>query len=185
MKKIFIIHGWDGTDWLSYAEKSFKKLGFEVFAPEMPDPETPKIDEWINYLKNITKDIDEKTIFIGHSIGCQTIMRFLSEQDKKVAGCVFVAGWFNLENLEDATAEKIAEPWIKIPINVERVKNNCGKIITILGDDDEWVPYAQTRKDFEEKLGSEVITLEGVGHITKEDGYEQFPELIEIIKKEF
>jgi len=29
MKKIFIIHGWDGTDWLSYAEKSFKKLGFE------------------------------------------------------------------------------------------------------------------------------------------------------------
>lgn len=185
MKTIYIIHGWDGSptaDWLGWATKTFQDKGYRVITPAMPDTEEPKIDTWINYLKSIVITLNEDTYFIGHSIGCQAIMRFLETVDTKIGGVIFVAGWFNLINLEGLEAEEIARQWIETPIDTEKVKKNLNFSVIILGDNDLWVPYNETKKDFETKLDSEIVTLHGVGHITSDDGFGPFPKLIEIFE---
>ena len=48
----------------------------------MPNSENPKIEKWVKYLEENIKSVDEQTYFIGHSIGCQTIMRFLEKLHK-------------------------------------------------------------------------------------------------------
>ncbi len=187
MKKIYIIHGWEGAsdrDWINFAAEAFRAKGYEVVAPDMPNTETPVIEEWVSHLASLVTTIDEDTYFIGHSIGCQTIMRFLQKvnvnAEVKAGGAIFVAGWFDLTNLETKEQEEIAKPWIETPIDTEKVRQSLGYSVAILSDNDPWVPFEITNKKFEEKLGSEVIVLEVAGHVTTDDGFEVFPQLIEV-----
>ena len=112
-------------------------------------------------------------------------MRFVETLDAKVGGAIFVAGWFDLKNMESKEEEKIAEPWIRTAIDYTKVKTNLTRSVVVLGDDDPVVTYRETKKDFEARLGSEIITLHGVGHITSGDGFGPFPQLIEIFEDRF
>ena len=186
MKKLYLIHGWGGgpssEGWFGGLIKECKKRNIQIEIPRMPNTDTPIIKEWVGHLEKICK-VDEETYFIGHSIGCQTIMRFLEKlpEDKKVAGVGFVAGWFNLreetyeEDGEEARA--IAKPWIETPINFDKVKSHTKNILAIFSDDDPCVPIADERL-FKERLGAKTIIKHGEEHFntTKE-----IPELLEIL----
>ena len=85
MKKIYLIHGWGGSSgegWFSWLKRNLEKQNFEVYVFNMPDSDNPKIETWVKYLEKNIKNVDKDTFFIGHSIGCQTIMRFLEKLPK-------------------------------------------------------------------------------------------------------
>ena len=185
MKKIYIIHMWEGSskgDWLPWAKKKFQKLGYEVIVPDMPNTSRPAIKPWVEHLASLVVLPDKNTYFIGHSIGGQAIMRYLETIDLKVGGAIFVAGWFNLVNLENDKARAIAKPWIETPMDFKKIKKNLGYSTVILGRNDPWVPYQETKNEFEQKLGSEIITLKNAGHITEDDGFGPFEKLIEVFQ---
>ena len=187
-KRVIIVHRWEGSpaaDWLGWATRAFQAKGYEVITPEMPDTDNPVIEKWVDHLKSVVGVPDEHMYFIGHSIGCQTIMRFLETADTRVGGAIFVAGWFNLQNLESKEVEEIAEPWIKTPIDYSKVRANLLRSVVMLGDNDPWVPYEETRRDFETRLGSEIAILHGAGHVTSDDGFGPFPQLIEVFESNF
>lgn len=178
-KRVFIIHGWDGVPgygWMAWIKEELKGRGFEVIDPQMPNAQEPKIEEWVPKLTELVGEVDENTYFIGHSIGCQTIMRFLERQDNKVGGCFFVAVWFDLKDLEDEESEAIAKPWIENSIDFEKVKSLVGRTEAILSDDDEWVELEKNKKIFEEKIGAKVIVKEKMGH------FNEAPEITELLE---
>ena len=187
MKKVFLIHAWgknhktDWCEWYDWVEKMLIKKGFEVKSFDMPDTQEPTIDGWVKYLEeNISPlDIGEKTYFIGHSIGCQTIMRFLEKLHKhyRIAGCVFVAGWFDLINLEPEEFE-IAKPWISSRIHFDRILDHCNNFLSIFSDNDPYVHLEESQK-FKTYLGSEVIIKHHKSHF-EETG--EIPEILNFIK---
>jgi predicted alpha/beta hydrolase family esterase len=184
-KTIIIVHGWSGSpedNWIPYTKSSLKKLGYNVICPTMPHSDNPTIKDWIPFLSNIVGEPNKNTYFIGHSIGCQTIMRYLETIDTKVGGVVFVAGFFDLKNLGDEE-KKIAKQWIETPIDIEKVKNNIGFSIVFLSNDDTDVPYQKTKEKFEKLFGSTIITVDDAGHFTTDDGYDSFPKLVSVIDK--
>lgn len=62
----------------------------------MPDTANPKIKEWVSELEKQVSELDENTYFVGYSIGCQTIMRYLENKEtRKIGGILFVAPWLN------------------------------------------------------------------------------------------
>lgn len=62
----------------------------------MPDTANPKIKKWVSELEKQVSELDENTYFVGHSIGCQTIMRYLENKEtRKIGGILFVAPWLN------------------------------------------------------------------------------------------
>ena len=135
----------------------------------MPNPDTPEIKAWVNALNKAVGNVDEDTYFIGHSVGCQTILRYLEKVNKKVGGVFFVAGWFNLVNLENKEAEEIIKPWLKKKINLDRVRNLAKEFVAFFSDDDPWVPIHDA-DIFNKELGAKVIMEHGKGHFTEEDG---------------
>lgn len=183
-KRVFIIHGWDGNPneaWLSWFRSELIKKDFEVFAPQMPNADKPEINQWVAFLSDLVGEPDEQDFFVGHSIGCQTIMRYLEKiYPKKIRGAIFVAGWFNLINLEDQASEAIAKPWIKTPIDFEKVRNAADNFTVLLSDTDEWVPLSD-RELFEKKLGAKVIIQKNKGHFTEDDDVKEIPEILELI----
>ena len=147
----------------------------------MPDSDNPKIKEWVNFLSKSVKQLDEKTFFIGHSIGCQTILRYLEKTNKKIAGCVFVAGWFDLKEdcYEGEEEKEIARPWINISIDFEKVKRTCNNFLAIFSNNDPCVNLSQS-KIFKEKLGAEIMIKNKQEHF---DSVKKIKEIVEFILK--
>jgi len=186
-KKVYIIHGWGGSpdsDWYSWLARELKNKGFRVIVPEMPETDNPQIKKWVSHLSKIVPSADENTFFVGHSIGCQAILRYLEKsENKSVGGAVFVAGWFNLMNLDKEEAV-IAEPWLKTPINFSKIRKALqGKLVVILSDNDPYNCLEENKRIFENQLKAEVIVEKNKGHLAGEDGCNQLPEALEAILK--
>ena len=187
-KRVFIIHGWDGSpkeSWLPWLKDELEKRNFEVIVPSMPDSENPKIEEWVETLSKLVGETDENTFFVGYSIGGQTVLRYLQNINEKVGGVILVAGWVHLTNLLDDEVE-IAIPWVKTPINWERIKNKTDNFMAIFSDNDQYVPLSDS-EIFKEKLGAKIIIEKGKGHFTEDDNVYEIPvalkELLRITEK--
>lgn len=182
MKRVIIIHGWDGhpeEGWFVWLKKELETKGYKVLVPSMPHSENPIIKDWVAHLEKIVGKPDSETILIGHSIGCQTILRYAESLNgsEKLGGAIFVAGWFNLENMEDDEEERIAEPWITTPINFEKARGALPKSTLIISDNDPYGAFDENKSKFEE-LGSKIVVLHNAGHINEESGHHQLPEII-------
>ena len=186
MKTIYLIHGWGVTPeeepWFSWFKEIGEEKGWKVVMPEMPDTDNPTIDAWVEKLAHTIIE-SENVYLVGHSIGAQTIMRYIEKYpNKKVAGIVFVAGWFNIleTGYEDPEEEKpIAKPWLETPINTDVVKNAAQKITAIFSKDDVVVPVSDA-DIFKEKLGAHIIIKENEGHF---DETTNIPEVVEAIEQ--
>jgi predicted alpha/beta hydrolase family esterase len=184
-KRVFIIHGWGGkpkAGWLAWLKKELSSKGFRVYAPEMPDKENPKIKPWVNHLKKIVGKPDKDAFFVGHSIGCQAIMRYLEKlpSKAKVGGVVFVAGWFNLKGLEPEEIP-FAKPWLTKPINFKKVRQKSKKIIALFSEDDPYV-YLKDSKIFKRKIGAKIIIQKNKGHFI-EDVTKKIPAVLKELLK--
>lgn len=175
-KRVFIVHRWGADpdyDWYPWLKGMLAERGFEVVVPKMPNTDEPHILTWVPYLAEIVGKADENTYFVGHSIGCQTILRYLEPLDRsvKVGGAVFVAGWFHLipASLETNEIKEIAKEWESNPIDFQMVRDHLNKSLACFSDNDPYVPLSESRV-FESALGSKIIIHPNRGHFTKEDG---------------
>jgi hypothetical protein len=182
MKRAIIVHGWSDSpagSWFPWLKHKLEDRGFKVDVPEMPDTNIPKIDAWVNKLKETKPDSD--TILVGHSIGCQAIMWFLEKTGTKVKGILFIAPWLTLKGL-GAEEKIVAKPWLETPINFEKVKSSAKKIIAIFCDDDPYVPISD-EKTFKNSLNAETIIETGKGHFSSEDGVTELQEALDSVEK--
>ncbi|RMD45607.1 alpha/beta fold hydrolase [Candidatus Pacearchaeota archaeon] len=176
-KKAIIIHGWEGSPeepMIFWLKTKLEKNNFEVIAPQMPNPEEPTINEWIQKIKEISSSPDENTYFIGHSIGCQAILRYLETiENKKIKAAVFIAPWIKLneEKIKEEGEDVLetAKPWIETPINFEKIKSVLENITCIFSSNDYYVPLEENKEIFEKNLGAKIIIEENKGHFTKDD----------------
>lgn len=184
-KRFFIIHGWGGGPegaCLLWIKNELEKIGYEVIAPQMPNTDEPTVEEWVNHLSEIVGTLDEQTFFVGHSIGCQAIMRYLQTIDQKIGGAVFIAGWFVLENLETEEIE-IAKPWVNSnTINFEKLRKISQNYVEIISDNDPFGGFEENKKIFSEKLDAKIIVLNNAGHIEDPELPVALEELLRISK---
>lgn len=188
-KRIFIIHGWGSNpkkEWLPWAKNKLEERGYEVILPLMPDPIYPKIETWIPFLSQIVGEVREDDIFIGHSIGCQTILRFLEAlpDGKMVDKVILVAPWgmaLSEKAYEDEEDKATAKPWLETPINWKKIKDCSKEFIALFSDDDPLVPLEENRQMVEENLNAKVIVEHNMGHFTSEDQVTKLPILLKLI----
>lgn len=185
-KRAFIIHGWGehpDKSWLPWLKGELESNGFAVFIPAMPNSNEPRVKAWVSHLAKQVGEPDEHTYFVGHSIGCQTILRYLETlENKKVGGAVFVAGWFYLENLEE-TEKPIARPWLEKSIDFKNVRAATDKFVVILSNNDPYNALKQNREAFEESLGAQIIIEHEKGHFSGSDGVTELPSALNAILK--
>ena len=175
MKKVFIVHGWVGypeEGWFPWLKKELEDKGFEVFVPQLPDADNPRIQNWVPKLAEVVGSADTDTYFVGHSMGCQTIARYLETlpDGVKVGGAVFVAGFFKrLTGLDDDKETRdVEKEWLSTPISLEKVKSHLLKSIAIFSDNDPFIP-SDNQDDFRDKLGSRIVIEHNKGHFNEEE----------------
>lgn len=185
--RVILVHRWDGnpeSDWYPWLKKELGKRSLKLEIPEMPETSVPKIDSWVSHLEKTVGKSREEIIFIGHSVGCQAILRFLEKtrEKLKIKSIIFVAGFFALQNLEDDGAKEIAMPWLTTPIDFSKVKAKVSDISVFLSTNDPFVSLKENSGLFRKNLGAKILIQKNMGHFTSDDNVAEFPEILKLIK---
>jgi uncharacterized protein len=186
MTKVYLIHGWSGSPtsaWKPWLISELEAEGIEVIAPSMPNPDVPKIEEWVPFLKSIAPTVDTNTYFVGHSMGCQAILRYLQELPKgaRVGGVVLVAPVISiLNNLREGEPE-IAKPWLETPIDWAKVRSHVSAVTVIYSDDDPYVPISQAEL-LKKSLGAKLVLDPKKGHFSEDEDVMQLPSVLRELK---
>jgi uncharacterized protein len=182
MKRAVIIHCWGGNSnyaWYPWARTELENRGYQVFVPDMPNTEEPKLTEWLPTLQNIIGQPDEDLVLIGHSLGTVTIMRYLESLPVglRVGKVIFIAGFTDqlgfreLENFFDA----------RLDFHKISSKANDGFVV-IQSDDDPFISE-QYGERLKEELGAKLVIKHAAGHMSgpvdDEASCSELPELIE------
>ncbi|MDQ2932911.1 MAG: alpha/beta hydrolase [bacterium] len=177
-KRLFIVHGWGGNSnqpMLKQLEEMGNTLGFETTVVDMPHADVPTIDSWIKHLDSVVMYPDENTYFVGHSLGCQAILRYIqSAESPQTGGVICIAPAFFIADLETAEDKDIARPWIDNPINFPHLKKVILESVGIFSDNDLTTPLIQNEEIFR-KLSDKIIIEQSKGHFTQEDGVVDLP----------
>ncbi|MBP6858575.1 MAG: serine hydrolase family protein [Candidatus Pacebacteria bacterium] len=174
MKRLIIVHGWSDNPKepiISWLGKIGTDAGFETTVLDMPNPSVPTIDAWTKHLEDNVYYVDQDTYFIGHSMGCQAILRYLEmNKGSKFGGAILIAPWLKITGLETREDEDIARPWAERPIDFAGIRAMGGKFVTIFSDNDKFVPFEANKEAFEKALNPTVIVEHAKGHFSEEDG---------------
>ncbi len=164
MKKVVIVHCWDGYPeycWYPKVKSQLEEKGFEVVVPAFPETEAPNLEKWLPVLREAAGDSVEEVFLVGHSVGCITIMRYLESlpEGKKVGGAVLVAGFTENLGFEEL------KNFFTTDINFGKIKESSKGFVAIHSDDDPYVPikYGDILK---EKLGTELIVKHNFKHFS-------------------
>jgi len=180
---IFIIHGAYGNpeeNWFPWLKKELEQLGHTITIPTFPTPENQTLDTWMKIFEPYMDKIDEKTIFVGHSLAPSFILSVLERIDVQVKACFFIAGFIGA--LGNDQFDPINASFTEKRFDWGKIKNNCDQFILYVSDNDPYIPL-ETGKELAEKLQGELHIIKNAGHINKDAGYTEFPQLLEEIKK--
>lgn len=175
-KKVFLVHGWEGNPknhWFPWLTLELKANRFEVSAPQMPHARKPKVKEWLEFLKEYVGKPDTGTYFVGHSLGCITIARYLETLPAKtqVGGSVFVAGFSGRLNIPE-----ISE-FYSFPFDAEKARTHSDKFVMIFSDNDPYVPMEKSL-EMARQFGAKTILERGKGHFCASDGVTALPSVL-------
>lgn len=173
MKRVFVIHGWAGSPeegWRPWLRKNLENRGFQVAIPAMPDTSYPKQAAWVSHIQEVVGDVDEQAFFIGHSLGCIAILRFLESlpKNKKVGGVILVAGF------DDDLGVAELSDFFTTPIDWGKIMTHADSFVSIESDND---PYdlAKYNAVFKEKLRAKTILEHNMKHFSGDDGIVELP----------
>lgn len=186
MKKVYLIHGWDGNpnnNWFPDTTKTLQDSGFLVNSVILPTPENPDPITWPQAMVEQIENPDEETYFVGHSIGCITILRYLQGLaiNSKLGGIVLVAPYLDLTHLQTQEEKVLWNKWKNLPLNLETIKNKVNQVVCIFSDNDEDVDLEPNMTIFKEKLNAQIIIEHNKGHFSDHDGVVDLPSVVEAI----
>ena len=177
MKRAILIHCWDGYPeycWYPYAKHELETRGFQVQIPFLPDP-LPSLERWLEKMKRIIGMPDEETFFIGHSLGCATILRYVQAlpQDQKVGGIVLVVPFV------DDMGYRLLNNFFVPALDYREIKKHCASVTVIASDNDPLVQnyHAETLR---RHLHAELL-IKHDGHFTESKATGVCRELPEVV----
>jgi hypothetical protein len=182
MKKAVLLHGTDGTPeggWRPYVKAQLQERGYEVWVPALPDNHTPNMQVYNDFLLTSGWDFTDNLV-IGHSSGAVQVLNLL--MDKRcpaISAAVMVGAWAHNAGTDMDTGQ-FKDTFPQDGFAFEVIARKAKHRLFVHGDNDPYCPLEQA-KWLAAQLSSEILIIPDGGHLGGEDGYREFPELIEAL----
>ncbi len=187
MAKVLIIHGWTNRrpvgHWQRSLAAALRDQGHLVSYPQLPNPDQPILDEWLEVLTaeldqfdEVASRASEPLIVLAHSLGCVAWMQ-LADRGllKQPADRVLLV------------APPEPAPISPVPTFVmdlsdgraERVVKGSAREVTLVGSDaDVWQPSG-IQAGVGDMIGLEAVVVPGAKHFSTLDGFTQWQGVID------
>ncbi|HNQ30887.1 MAG TPA: alpha/beta hydrolase [Candidatus Woesebacteria bacterium] len=181
MKNAIILHGISSkpTDfWFPYVGEQLRSRGYNVWTPNLPQPDAPDIDVVVPFLlQNGT--FTSETVVIGHSSGASLILALLEKLSSSVDCALLVAGFVERGGTRPKEAVKPtvdSYAW-------DKIRGNAHRIFIINSVNDPWGCDETQGRIMFDRLGGTMITNHD-GHMGSQyysQPYREFPLLLSLV----
>ncbi len=151
--------------------------GFEVIAPAMPNVNNAKYKEWKIWFEKLFPHLQDGVVLVAHSLGGIFLAKYLSENDlpKKIRATYLIAASYH-DNASDYSPDTFV-----LPKNLEKFEKQAGEVFLYHSEDDHRVSFTSLGKYAKALPNAKTTVFKERKHLTDEE----FPEIIESIKKLF
>lgn len=182
MKKVFIVHGFEGrpnNNWFPWLMEELSKESIYACALPMPSPSEPFKNEWVEMMTYVIKDPSQEIFLVGHSLGVLAILLYLQTLNikSKIGGAVLVSG--PITRIEKEGYDSVNK-FLDQDFDFNYLKSVCQNFTIIHGDNDPNVPFSDALY-LKEKLGANLISIPEGGHLNGSDGFYKLPEVLESV----
>ena len=173
--RIVLVHGYKASPqqnfwpWLGSA---LRERGHDVIAVDLPNPEAPNCQEWVQAISQAGLRPGGDTIFIAHSLGCVALLHYLenAEMSGTPKTVILVAPPYYIGS------EKFAS-FFSPPIDFDTVMWKGQEFAVIAAKDDDVIPFDHAQK-YERELNGHLYALEGGKHFLEA---KDLPLILELI----
>lgn len=178
-KRVFIIHGWGSepnAGWQPWLNNELSQRGFAVRTPAMPNAQHPKLHRWVEELTKMVGTPDRDCHFVGHSLGCAAILRYIESlpEGSHTGNVVLVAGF-----MDDLGIPEIVE-FVNAPFNDEEINDRAATIYSIHSDADPYISNDKFRR-LDTVFRTKKIIVKGGGHLSGANGWYTLPEALKTL----
>ena len=175
--KVYIVHGYKAKPadhWFTWLKTELAKKDVKVEIITMPNSDNPEASTWQEALNKNIDRLDEHTYLVAHSLGCISVLRYLADNqlDFKLGGLFLVSG-FN----STLPALPQLDSFIENTAITEPLSRQIKHTLVFASTKDPFVPILKT-KNLSDTLEAKLIQIENAGHFLADDGYSEFPELL-------
>jgi len=177
MTNVFVFHGIENVptdNWYTWLAEELNKAGYSATVPAFPNTNTPNLDEWISHMDQYSDRINEKTFFVGHSLGGQFALDLIETLNTPIQACYLIASVFGIVNNEYddrmATFAQREFDW-------DQIKKNCSDFHIFHSNNDPYISLDRP-SELAEKLGVQFTVSKNAGHFNAASEYTEFPELL-------
>lgn len=172
--RVVVLHGYQASPdahWFGWLADDLRSDGVDVAVPALPQPQAPDRAAWVAAARAAVGVPDERTVVVGHSLGCVTALHALSATpgDWRLGGLVLASGF-------DATPSAVPEvaAFTADEPDHDRVVAATAARHVVGSDDDAVVEPALTRA-LAQRLAATFDLVPGGGHLLGREGFTTLP----------
>jgi predicted alpha/beta hydrolase family esterase len=169
-RPFLILHGWQGSGPDHWQTWLAERLGEDASYPTLPEPDTPRLDDWLNVLRSeLEAAAERRRVVICHSLSCVLWLHHARQvADTAVERVLLVA----------PPSPSVDSPDLDgfFPLAVERgdLQRAAASTRLVCSDNDPYCPEG-AREVYGIPLGIETDLIPGAGHINPDAGYGPWP----------
>lgn len=184
MKKVLLIHGFNGIPKIFLYFKSTLELkGYDVIIPDFPTREKITLNSYFDVFDKYKNIMNDELIVIAHSIGNIMFIKYIAQNNIKIAKYISLAGFaepFYVEGKD--VLNKVIKPLHISTEEKNKVKFLINEKYSIYSDNDHIVPL-DLLESYCNVINSKPIFIPGIGHMGKKSCLEKLPEVIDLVSK--
>ncbi len=186
MKKVFIMHGFEGSPnggWRPWLMGELEKQDIYACALPMPDPANPVCDEWIEEISGVINDSnrEDEIYLVGHSLGSTAILRYLESAYSNILTSGVSGVVLTSCPIEKNKNSKISS-FLETPFDFEKIKTKAKKFAIIHGDNDPNVPL-RNAEVLAKELNGDLVVIKDGGHLNGSSGFRILPECLDALMR--
>ncbi|MDO5090054.1 MAG: alpha/beta hydrolase [Cardiobacteriaceae bacterium] len=179
MKRVFVVHGYGATaanHWFGWLRDQAQGRGAEAVALSLPDCENPDFAAWQQGLQDAIGMPQATDIFVGHSLGCLSLLHYLMAMSPaRIGGLVLVSGFVDKLPGFAAIGDFDMDAFIgEARVDLARVAAMTPEITCVISDNDRVVPPALS-DTLAEGLRARSVRVAQGGHFLGREGFTTLP----------
>lgn len=190
MKTALILHwwGWNSSrGWLPWLQKELNSRIFDVFIPNLPNTNTPVLEEQEEYIEVYVSDFEDGWYIIGHSLWYQLSMNFIENNNIKNSVIVLVAPsypWLDSELWSEVLGDSYdtLKKYYDFKNDFDKINKLWNKFIVFLSDNDEFINMESAKKYYSQLQNVEFREFENKWHFNQASGVLELEEILDYIK---
>ena len=183
LMKVFIIHGYQSSPeqhWFPWLATKIEQMGSQCEIVHLKGSDQPNFATWRQNLEAQVYPLNEQTIIVAHSLGCISVLDYLSEAlNGRLIKAIFMVAGFN----EKLTALPELNQFVQqAKLNDALLRFRIQQRYSLFSCNDPFVPAPLSIR-FGQLLNAQMIEVKKAGHFIQSDGLSEFPQLWEKLEK--